>query len=1449
LIAILSYLPFLLFNVKESDKMQRLQRLLISVLSSLLLGLFYLTFFPNPWIRGTGADGDEVRLRGLKAQQLYAVTVYFKTLAQVSSSAEVSVQIADAAGPLVQKTLHAGDLDFYVTLRPRASGDGVVRLERKSPASKNPPVEVECRPILTSNNQEVVVAAQPNGTWQQAQPFQLGQTIFGSSDERPYVPAPSEDRYESLLRGFQWFKFTHTGSEPRLVYFDIDILDRDVPVDVEIFTLGKDEKTGEQDVRLYKEGGSAYLPEATQNFPGLYKFRTRIIKPGQTYYVRVAANHPAFQLRTFDYPVPPYKDPKLAVRAGMDFLINMGDSWHANTPRRGSVAFRDSMAHAETHTCIACHPTQFTTRGHLVAQQNGYPVKQRHALKFLTERLYNNPRPLYGQPDINWVRVIYSARTVSSRIPYILNLFEKEVSREAPRPGLGTGFGNYLKIHYRGVNELPGIEVDGCSPEISPFEIAAQSWQTLGLLTDQTRDARWEQERQRVEKMILPVKPLDVIDLNWKIAALSIINRNQYQKEIDLLVEQLYALQRENGQWAYKFEASSKPSDFITFHAIWALALAGRRPETDARLAKSVEYCLRAQRPEGSWQGDPVYKGFNTPFRDTQFAVMALSQLYPGPGGKGWGAAYPQPPTQIRSKYLDQFFSDADQFWEMPQESVLKSLRKALSESDQPLAREAAAAALGRVADSQSIHTLVEALGHPSKVVQRTAAWALREIIVRRGQGRVELASALASPNDRIRWGATRLFNQHFRDLTGDEALLSALIKNLADPVSQIRYHATSGLWRWYYWQIDHEQRRGRVLESVAARLGLEEDATVRRGLMESIYNMLDENTGYLQAWVKASAQEEDRKKIKEGYEAVVRQQSQILAKVLREGNRLTREGVLTALWDFHTRHMAIPDDKTLQINLPAVFTQYVASLPDLHRAGYDYTPYREAAKFRYDVFNGFLQTRIGNDSELIHFFASSGPALEEALLECLRGADTAMKVNVLKAGHTLGEAGGENFALAVLKLSQDADPKVREAVRYVYEQGARGVLNLGPDPRPQPELASIAAPISGAALSKDTSAGLKPELVDTVVKILQQRNEEGLAVLLPLLADLEPNSVWYREPRVVESVRELLHKETRESIYPSVLQAASAFESVLADPNLQDRVLAALNSKDADLQRVAIQIVLFRFLEQPRLEPKVATVFAGLNSAQRNILLNELTSEKRRLKRRGQALTATGLDVLFLKLADAPQDKDLLQFPAVAHAAVKSLSDKDGNVRAAALDLVAKRKELLEKTETRQALERLRQDATPRISRLAEALLEGKDPQSAFQESDVTRLLDFDFFVEKVQPILARPGADGKACAMCHASHAIFKLQPPDYNNQFSENASRENYRYATSVVNVAQPEKSLLLIKPTRPTDSGGDVNDYLATHNGGERWPGNESSPEYQTILQWVRGARATTVSSER
>jgi HEAT repeat protein len=1375
-----------------------------------------------------------MHLGRVRPDALYALTVWVKDPAQLQGNDAVLVTVDDASGEVESKWLHAADLDFYLTLHPRAPGQ--VNVTLSAPAKVQMPDVgatmhlVPEAPAPTAahavNDQSGVIATAPNSTWQTAQPFEFGQTIYGSDDERPYAPSPSEDAYQAMLKGFQWFKFTYHGAQPRLAYFVLNVTDRDVPLDVDIFRLGKD-AGGQLDVVPFGDGQFVYQIEATQNYPGLYKFRTRTLQPGQEYYVRVAANHPAYQLHTYDYGVPPYNDPHQAVLAGMDFLINMGDTWLSNTPRRGSVALRTVMQHSETQLCIACHPSQFTMRGYLKAVQNGYAPTQRPALEFIGDRLYNNARPLYGEPGTNWVRVIYTARTVSSRIPLIMHSLEENVTHDAPRPHFDTPYAEFLKIHYKGVTTMPGDEADGCEPSVSPFEIAAQSWETFDLIYRRTNAPQWLRERDNVERLALARKPENMIDLNWKIQLLATVDRIKYASQIEKLIDQLYSYETPEGAWPYPFDKQAKPADFISYNAVYALAVAGRRPETDGRMARAVHAMLAAQRPEGSWEGDPVYQGFNTPFRATQFAVMSLSTLYPGTTqAKNWDAAYPPPPTKLATHNLPLLLTQLDQFWDLAPEPTLREIRQVLVKSDQPLAREAAARALGHMADPGSMPFLIQALGDSSKMVQTSAAYALRMVLSRRQEaapaGRKLLVAALKAPDARTRWGATRLFNQHFKELTVDEDLLAALENNLNDSVPFVRFQAASGLWRWYYWQVDQQPVRRSTLEALATRLNTETDPMVRRGLQESIYDLLDENTGYLEAWVRATATDEDKNRIGDGYEAVVRDQAQVLAKVLREGTPLGREGILNALWDFHIRHYALPPLKadTVSIGLPAVLTKYVTGVPDLHIAGYEYSPYREAVNFKYDVHNGFFQTRIGNDSDLIHFFKSSGPELENALLACLQGADHTMKIEVLKAGSTLSGAGDERFALAALQLSEDPSAEVRQTVRYVYEDGQRGILNL------------------------DAPAAPDPKLVKQVVEILNHGNPESQAVVLPLLAGLPDNSPWEQEKEVLEAVRSLLERQPRPANYARVLNAASSFKSLMQEPALRGQVLAGLNDPSPEVQRAALRVSLEHFLFDPETAPLVKTAFANLRSSARSILIEEVGNPKFMRRHLGVAGGAVSQDQQYFLGKNVAFQKvpDFLANPIVLDTILATLRDRDANARAAALDVLRKVKDVEQRQDFRAALVQLQKDNNPRLKLIATSVLEGKKLSEALRDVQPGSVLDFNYFVTKIEPILATPGADGKACVFCHASHVIFKLQPPNSEGVFSPQDSEDNYKYAMRVVDINDPTQSLILIKPTRPTDSAANVGDYLATHNGGQRWPGNESSWQFRTILQWIRGSQA-------
>lgn len=1377
------------------------------------------------------ASVRRISLGKAKAGLLYAATVAIKNPAQWQGKS-IEVEIADATGVLAKKRLHSQDLDFYVTLRSQAPGPITLSLQGVS-GEALPALQTSFNPLPAAHGSSAkssagVIAAMPNDTWQNAQPVEFGQTIYGASDERPYSPAADEDRYAALMKGFQWFRFTFHGAEPKLAYFELDVTDREVPVDIDVFMPAQN-AAGHPEIKPYSKGASIYQIEATQNYPGLYKFRTRILEPEQTYYLRVAANHPAYQLRTFAYPVPPYNDPQLAVRTGMDFLVNMGDSWLSNTPRRGAIALRNTMNHGDTQQCIACHPTQFTTRGYLTAVSHGYSPTQRPALEFLTDRIYNNERPLYGQPGTDWVRVIYTARTVASRLPLIANLFETNVTHDAPRTAsFAIPYGNFLKIHYKNRTVMPGDESDGCEPDVSSFEIASQSWDTFNNLYEQTHDRQWLDHRDMVERLALPRKPENVIDLNWKLHLLATVDRQKYASQIEELIQQLYSYEQPNGMWPYPFDKNAKPADFVSYHSVLALALAGRRPETDPNLDRAVQAMLKAQRPEGSWEGDPVYQGFNTPFRATQFAVMALSTLYPGPnkrpaGQKGWDDAFPPPAKDLATGDLATLLDQLDQFWDLAPASTLKQIRNVLSKSDQPLAREAAARALGHMADPESIDVLTTALGDDSKMVQRTAAWALRMILQRRpktaDEGRGKLLTALQSKNARTRWGASQLFNQHFKYVAGDAQLRAALIADLNDDAPAVRLNAARGLWQWHYWTTDNRDARNGIFEALATRLNTEADPTLRRAIHESIYDVLDENTGYLEAWVRASATEDDGNRIHAGYESVVQDQAQVLAKVLLKATPLGREGILESLWDFHIRHYALPQLKKDQVSvaLPSVFTKYVAGVSDFHVPGYLYPPYRDTADFHYDVRNSFYQTRIGNDSDLIHFFNSSGPELEDALIACLKGAGSTTKMNVLKAGSTLSGAGDAHFAKAVLQLTLDPDKEVRETVSYVYQNGQRGVLNINTPDRPD------------------------PGLLKTIGQILEQGDANAQNTVLPLLASLPPGSPLTRHPELVSSLRALLEHEPRVDNYAQVLGAAAAFPDLMSEPTLRNRVLAAFHDSDANVQRAAIRIALGR-VHAPQETLVTDDLFAKLGSSQRTILIEEVSDPKfltTRLGVSGGALSQDQRYFLGKRAANSPPD--LLTEPVVFNVVMASLQDSDANVRASALDLLRRSKGIEQRPEFRTALGRMGNDPNPRLKLIAQNVLSGKKLSEALADVKPGSVLDFNYFVEKVEPILANTGADGKACVMCHASHVIFRLHPPNAEGEFSPQDSEDNYKYAMRVVDINNPTRSLVLIKPTRPTDSAGDVSDYYATHNGGQRWLGNESSSQYKTILQWIRGAR--------
>ncbi|MEP7271428.1 MAG: hypothetical protein ABI882_07970 [Acidobacteriota bacterium] len=1287
------------------------------------------------------------QLEALDPEKVYSFAFSIPAPENLRSQDRIAVTIRDRSRSIVTKTIHVGDPDLYTLFRPRTAG---ATITVSGIALALAPIEYRITVLEWpgSTSATTTIEAEPNDSWREANQIALGQTVWAGADDKPYIlPLGQEDEargrapYQQKTStaqgpthdrlpegGIDWFTFNYDSEKSSLVFFEVELPERDnIPVDVSVY------KIEDGEAKLYERGSDPVSPpHEVQALPG-NKFTTRTVSRG-TYYIRVDANHPFYQLRTSIYEPPPYSDPGRAVRAGVDYLLSAGDSWHANTPRHGGIVNRVSNIHAETSTCIACHATHFTTRGALIAKQNGYPIEKRPQLQFLTERLYNNPRPFYGHPDASWSRVISAAANVSSRLAALLNLYETEVSGER-RVAVLKGVGGYLKIYYKGRMTLPKDESNGNTPLVSTYEVAFYSWRVFDELYRQTGDEESRQYRDQVRGLLEEDQHKNVIDLCYQTIALATIDRVAYADKIRRNSERLLSLQRADGQWSMLFESDSPAVEFQTGQSLYALALAGYS-RNDPRILKGLKFLLTRQQEFGGWF-DPrqSYENFRTPFRETQFAVMALSEFYKGPvAAHGWNAG-PFPKT-IADNDPRVSLEKTDGIWENPGQSIIGELRGALG-SAEALVRLSAAVALGRTGGVESLGPLVTALDDPQKSVQIAAARAIRQIAERNQAGFDEISRAMKSTRGRARWGATRIFSQHFSALTQRRELAERLILLETDPLITVRMQATKALSQWFYWTRD-VTLRDRIADTFVARMAVREHPWMRRNLLEGFYSIADENVRYLyDNWIALIAEPGDRERAIRGHRDASQRMAERIARGLIAGNELQREGLLEGLTEFHLR------------------------TGDSANAG------------RY--------TRIGNDTETVRFYQEGATALEGALVGMLRSPKAERRKQAIIAAYTLRETQLLKLPLLVMERLADTDAAVRDVSEEFYR-----------------------------TLPLKVEQSNRGRAIATLRKLLTSDRDEAKIAALDRVGVLDAESA--ARAGFAAGIKALV--TTADSrVAPAALRALGGFPELVRDPTLQERVAAALSSSELELQRAGVQLVLKR-AELRSLRPIAAaldTLFQSADPARRRMILSLITVEYR-----------------------VEDDLRLLNL------IVESLRDRDEQVRLSALGLVRRVNVLQSNPAVRAAVALLMKDANERIQGQAIALYQGADAAKvAIDGRDAGRVLDYQFFVRRVMPILERKGADGNACVNCHSTHAIFRLQEPGPGG-YTEERLRENYTSALKVVDLSTPESSFILRKPISNPDQEGVVGAKKLSHGGGQRWVGTDD-PSYRTILEWINGAR--------
>ena len=324
----------------------------------------------------------------------------------------------------------------------------------------------------------------------------------------------------------------------------------------------------------------------------------------------------------------------------MDFQLLAGDSWHANTPRKGHPTDRIANAHHETSTCLGCHATHFTTQSALAAVGSGYKVEQPFALRFLTERLANNPVPLHGYPKAVWARMIPAPANVLGRLSTIVMDFENRVDG-APRNNLHLAIAEFLKLYYDGRTTIPPDESNGNNP-VSRYKVAADSWRQLDEVARRTGAARFAETRDLVATLLPLGEPSNTRDLAAQTIGLCTVDKARFATKIQANVEPAASSSTPTATGPSSSTPSPQRRDADGRKPV-RMALAGR-PADDPAVKKGVLALLWCKNRSAAGSTSAPTSNFKRRSARPNGRSIALSKLYPGPGTKGWDGPFgPEP--------------------------------------------------------------------------------------------------------------------------------------------------------------------------------------------------------------------------------------------------------------------------------------------------------------------------------------------------------------------------------------------------------------------------------------------------------------------------------------------------------------------------------------------------------------------------------------------------------------------------------------------------------------------------------------------------------------------------------------------------------------------------------------------------------------------------------------
>ncbi len=746
------------------------------------------------------------------------------------------------------------------------------------PAKAVAPVTVSVTPYDLGTEDQVqktatLVEAEPNDTPEQAQSLTLvapdGKAADGRSAEvKTYEITGTTDDIEffdngkSGQSGDDWFRVELKGNEPQLVTAELGIPGQWLAARVRCYALAPGanpkvplgallpvtEHFGKVNPQRlpWQEGKQVQVAEGQDPNERAHQqdeqHRTeinRILEPGKTYYFRVEANAPGYQLQLRVLKPSPFNTPSLAIRQSMYSHIGQVDAWLSNRPRGASVErrIRDTGNLLGTQ-CMSCH-TQSGIWGPAVAIKNGYRVENVQNFRRMFDVMYECLRPTNELKD---------AANNTSLAPLDIgdgpagtraagfNIVNAE-GLVAPKKLHGKQqirTANYvlLTADPSGINAAgPGSNVGQAIVWLFSAEILNTAWQRTG----EPRYFRAMEDRARKLLVLDPkftddvavrldffgrVFPLKDYPAQAKKAAdaetaaggqpkgnpdeaAAFVEKVQAQLNAD--EARLRAIQNADGTWGFNpgssrdggktWRAANTDSD----PAPTALAISGLNAvgfgKSDPSIAKGVQALLRNQDPDGRWN-----KAAITGFVTTAYAIRALANLYPQTNRvPGPGSFRPQPGegTLEAVKRVQAAALTAD-----PQ---FTSILLQAAKHPNTTVRWWAMVGLGYGHQPEAVPALMAALKERAKPVREAATWALKQTLLD-DHGWPAVLAAAEKGDDYTREAVLQALNMRADAVMPQSKVdwdrLTATFDRAMndDPHPAVRAWASKAAWQWWIW-------------------------------------------------------------------------------------------------------------------------------------------------------------------------------------------------------------------------------------------------------------------------------------------------------------------------------------------------------------------------------------------------------------------------------------------------------------------------------------------------------------------------------------------------------------------------------------------------------------------------------------------------------------------------